>query len=143
MRYVILTVLILLLSLPPVYATTVESALRVVVSAQNPQQQLSRSELNRIFLGKTRKWTHGERVLLSINSEASAMDEFCHTIAHKTPRQFSMYWRKQLYSGHSMLPAQFDADEHVIDYVAEHSGAIGFILSPTNDPRIKEVMIAP
>ncbi|WP_321532405.1 hypothetical protein [uncultured Desulfuromonas sp.] len=124
-------------------ATAGELSLMLVVSKDNPQSQVSLSQLNRIFLGKTRKWEHGDHISLSINTHKAAMEAFCRTIIQKTPRQFSMYWRKQLYSGHSMLPAQFEADEQIINYVAEHSGAIGFILTPINDPRVKEIMIAP
>lgn len=142
MRNVIVAILVLLLSMTTSVAAE-EFSFMLIVSAQNPQNQISMSELNRIFLGKTRKWAHGESIALSINTNEAAMEAFCRTIVKKTPRQFSMYWRKQLYSGHSMLPAQLNGDEPVIDYVCSRSGAVGVILTSTNDPRIKEMVITP
>nr|WP_320050324.1 hypothetical protein [uncultured Desulfuromonas sp.] len=141
MRNVFLAILIFLLGLPT-HAPANEVALRVVASTATSQEEFSLSDLKRIFLGKTRSWRDGEQISLVINTNELAMDQFCRSIVRKTPRQYTMYWRKQLYSGHSMLPVQRDSDEQVIDYLTEHSGAIGFILSPVTDPRIKELMIS-
>lgn len=142
MRAAILTLVILLLSVSG-FAALSEPTLKVVTSAELPEQELTLSELNRIFLGKTRTWQHGERIYLTINTEETTLNAFCQSIVRKTPRQFSMYWRKQLYSGHSMLPVQFDSDEQVVNYLAEHPRAIGFVRSSINDPRVKEITITP
>ncbi len=142
MRNIIAAILIMLLGMTT-SAMADELPVMLIVSADNPINEISRSELKRIFLGKTRKWSHGEHVFITINANESALEKFCRTIVQKTPRQFSMYWRKQLYSGHSMLPTQCEDDEQVLDYVAKHSGAIGFIFTRITDSRIKEMMIAP
>ena len=141
MRKMALLILIFLLGLAT-HATSNEEILRIVAAADTSQEAVSSAELNRIFLGKTRFWKQGAQIFPIINTNKLALEQFCRAIVHKTPRQYTMYWRKQLYAGHSMLPVQRDNDQKVIDYLSEHPGAIGFILSPVSDPRIKELKIS-
>jgi ABC-type phosphate transport system substrate-binding protein len=142
MKGLILALLLVLIALP-LEAVATRDAVSIIVPAGLEIESLDHSAVNRIFLGKTRQWQNRESIVMTVNRDKEAMALFCEQLAHKTPRQFFMYWRKQLYSGHSMLPKQFDTDQQIINFVAEHPNSIGFIASPVTDPRVKELVISP
>ncbi|PLX91539.1 MAG: hypothetical protein C0620_11060 [Desulfuromonas sp.] len=142
MRSLVLALLFVLIALP-LEAVATHDVVSIIVPAGLEVESLDHSAVNRIFLGKTKQWQNHESIIMTVNKDKKAMALFCEQFAHKTPRQFFMYWRKQLYSGHSMLPKNFDTDQQIIDFIGEHPNSIGFIASPITDPRVKELVISP
>lgn len=124
-----------------VFADTVEFS--VIVHPEHSITELSGNEIKRLFLGKMKKWPEGDSVHLVINTSEPTQGSFTREILHKTPRQLSVYWRKALYSGRSMLPLFLADDQQVLDYVAKHRQAISIISSQAVDSRVKRVDIRP
>lgn len=100
-----------------------ESAL---VKANNPTQKLSKRELRKLLLGKTRQWRNGDKVVLATLHGGAAHTQFIKAYVGKTPKQFTNYWRKMLFSGKGRMPKAFRSQKELASFVANHKGALGY-----------------
>lgn len=139
-RYLLGLLLLWLAVSPPL---AMAESFAVIVAANHPVAALSSHQVQRIFLGKMKKWPNGEAVHIAFNSSEPTNGMFTHQVLRKTPRQLSSYWRKALYSGRSMLPLYLADDQQVLDYVADHPNVISVVAEPVTDPRVKRVLIQP
>ena len=51
------------------------------------------------------------------------------------------YWQRQIFAGHNTPPPEVDDDDAVIDFIAEHPGAIGYISSETSVSDVKVIKV--
>ena len=100
-----------------------ESAL---VTANNPVEKLSKRELRRLLLGKTKQWRNGDKVVLATLRGGVAHSQFIEAYVGKTAKQFTNYWRKMLFSGKGRMPKAFRSQRELASFVANHKGALGY-----------------
>lgn len=118
----------LLLLLSSLCLATAEAAqYAVVVHRESPVNALSAKDLQRMFLGKIKRWPDGTSVLLALNTTDPAHDEFTRELLHRTPQQFSTLWRKNLYSGRGMLPYAAANVDELAGYFERHRNAVSYI----------------
>jgi hypothetical protein len=70
-----------------------------IVKADHPSDTISKKDLKKILLGKTKKWDDGSKVVLVILEGGDAHDKFVKKFAGKTAKQFQNFWRKMVFSG--------------------------------------------
>lgn len=115
----------------------------VVANANKMIGSLTANDVERIFLGKMKRWPDGSAVNVVYNDEAMVQTAFSEQFLHRSWRQVSTYWRKKLYSGHSMLPIFVSGHEQVKEYLVNHPDAISYLNSDELDPRVQEIKVAP
>lgn len=112
-----------------VQAQTIE----VIVNGQNPMNDISFKELERIYLGKMTLWENFDeeiRILPSILKENDILtSQIMFATIKKSRTKLNAYWRKKLFSGAGIPPKEFRTSESVVNYVASNPGAIGIISS--------------
>ncbi|MBN2644997.1 MAG: hypothetical protein JXR59_05930 [Desulfuromonadaceae bacterium] len=119
------------------------SRYRVIVHSQQQINTLNQSTIQRLFLGKMKRWPEGLPVEVAINTIEPVSSEFCREILCRTPNQLSVYWRRALYTGSAMLPVFYNSDEEVCAYVANHAGAIGFVSVACDPLSVRTVEVQP
>ena len=125
LRPVIYLLLLLLLS-PCVSAAPVQEYV-VVVHKDHQVDAISRKDLRRMFLGKISHWPDGSVVVPVFTPNAEIHAEFSRTILRKTPTQLSTYWRKNLFSGRSMMPYMAQDRDDLFAYLQRHQNAISYL----------------
>ncbi len=118
------------------------TTLKVVVNAENPMKSLSRADLVRIYLGKKTLWENGQRVQPAMLDEDQAeIRTFIEKDVKRTVDQYRAYWKHMLFSGGGTSPRTFRSGAQVLDFVAREPGAIGLVVAPRTDDKVRVLEI--
>jgi hypothetical protein len=114
----------------------------VVVHHSRDVEALPAIDLQRMFLGKMKKWPDGSSVLPVFNSDEVVHESFTRDLLHKSTYQLNAYWRKRLYSGQGMLPYTAQSHAEILAYLVKHPNAVSYL--PANEvvAPLKSVRVA-
>lgn len=124
-----------------IYAVPLNAEVNVIVNKGVQVKELDAGTMRKIFLGKRTSWSNGERIKLVTLTKGKTYMQFVKDILHMTPQQYSLHWKRALFSGTGMPPKSLNTEEEIIQYVAENEGAIGFVGVDTQDENIVKVNI--
>lgn len=113
----------------------------MVVHKDHQIDALSSTELRRIFLGKRKTWPDGTVVLPVLNPSDTVHADFSRNMLFKSPQQLSTYWRKNLYSGRSMMPYKAESVVDLTDYMNLHKNAISYLSTTELVDTLKPIRI--
>jgi len=113
---------------------------QVIVNADNPLTTISKAQLSKLLLKKEMKWENGKDVLpVDLKENSKTREEFSTQIHGRPVSAIRAFWQKMIFSGRQIPPPEKESDQAVIDYVAEHPGAVGYISSKTAITRVKKL----
>jgi len=101
---------------------------KVIVHAAHPGDAIPRAVLADIFLKKASYWGNGDPIDVvehSIQSELRA--EFSREMLQMEPGAVMAYWHGLLKRERVRPPAVKTSDAEILEYVASHSGSIGYV----------------
>ena len=110
----------------------------IIAHKESPESSLSAKELQEIFLGKRVQWADNSSIHPATVKEDTLHKAFLKQYIKKSPSQWLAHWKRMVFTGNGTPPKQFDSQEELLDYVAETSGAIGYIDEET---AVKNVII--
>ena len=147
MRNVVLFVVFLsIFLLGSVSVADEEGSFKVIIHASNPTEKLTKQEISKLFLKKIKRWENINETVLPIDlvDDSPVRAKFSKEIHGRKISSIKAYWQKQIFSGRGVPPEEKPSDEEVLEYVSEHSGAIGYISesTETNVYDVKVVEIA-
>jgi len=128
-----------ILFLPHSAALAEESV--VICHKSVPDSGLSKKEVEDIFFGKKTRWSDDQKISFVILKSGEAHVSFLSRYVDKTESQFTMYWKKMVFTGEGRLPKAFDTPEDLLRYVSETSGAVGYVPSNAASDRVKTLSI--
>ncbi len=117
-----------------------------VLIIANPQAEitsLGRQKLKSIYLSSRSTWPNGMKIKLTILTADGPHQEFCQNFLNKSAAQLERHWRRQLYSGKALPPAERHTASEVIHYVRTTPGALGFIAGQPRPEGVVTVTISP
>ncbi len=135
-RFTLLLILILML---PASVSAADFA--IIVNRDNPLESLEISEVKKIFLGKKNFWANGDSIDVLLQEEGETHQSFVQNVLDKSPRQFQMYWKRELFSGTGIPPRRHPDDQSVKASVVADPGAIGYIDTRWLDTSIKQLRL--
>ena len=104
------------------------SSFQMIVHSSNPTSRLSKEQIAKLFLRKTRSWGHGLEVqAVDQATGRSVRQAFSQEIHGKEVAWVENYWRMMIFSGRSTPPVELDSDRAVLEYVRANSGAVGYV----------------
>jgi ABC-type phosphate transport system substrate-binding protein len=114
----------------------------VIVNSQNSVSSMKKSELARLFLGKSTSFDNGSKaeVVNQISASASRAS-FDSDLLGKTTSQINAYWSKQMFSGSGTPPEELNGDLAVLQHVAANPNSIGYIEATAVNDAVKVVSI--
>ncbi|HUL49292.1 MAG TPA: hypothetical protein VLT79_04665 [Gemmatimonadales bacterium] len=119
---------------------TVRAQIAVVVNRANPIQNLSLSDLRRLYLGQSVTFANGTRVALVTYPPAQA--RFYNTVLGLSEDRFQRHWMELVFQGQDATPPKAIAVGAELNrFVAEHPGALAFVDLPAVDQSVKIVTI--
>lgn len=89
--------------------------------------ELSAADLGGMVEGKKSNWAGGAKVVLVIQPDNPAHEEFLKSCSSKSPSQFAITWKKIVFTGKGSAPIACANDAEVIAKVASTPGAIGYV----------------
>lgn len=127
-RFPIAVVLLLLATSGCATAGAQSVSFRVIVNAKNPNAELSREEVSRLFLRKVLSWkTGGAAEPVDQAADSPVRRSFSKAVHRKDVEQVKGYWQQLLFTGQGAPPIEKGSDEEVIEFVAKIPGAIGYV----------------
>lgn len=120
-------------------ASSVFAELVVVVNPANANV-LDSKQVQRIFLGKDKKFADGTETI-AVNQEASTQirQDFDQVILGRSSSQVSAYWSKLVFTGKGIPPKELADDAAVIALVAKNPSVIGYISKASVTDAVKIV----
>ena len=106
----------------PVYAE-----IAVIVHPENTSE-LSQKDINRLFLGKLKKFPNGNKVVpLYLAAGHSARDDFNKKVLRKSENQLKAYWSKLIFTGKGNPPDSVGNPADLLEKVASDKSMIAYI----------------
>jgi hypothetical protein len=120
-------------------ATEVAAEVVVVVDARSGIDQLSRSDVVNIFLGRRRVLPNGITALPVDQPTAGGLrGEFYRKLVDKDLAAINAYWARLIFSGKTTPPLPAASAAEVLHIVSK-PGGIGYIERSQLDPRLRVV----
>lgn len=119
-----------------------QAPLAVIVQTGSPVKQLTKGEVLNLFLGRQKHLAEGVPALpVDQVSPESIWAGFYRLLVNKELSQINTYWARLHFSGQSRPPRRFQSSEEVINFVASHPGAIGYVEEGKVDRRVRVVLV--
>lgn len=112
----------------------------VVVVHPSNDAALDKKSVQRIFLGKEKKFSNGKEVLVLNQAPASsARSTFDTDTLGRSSAQIAAYWSKLVFTGKGIPPKELDDDAAVLAIVSANPNAIGYIDSASVSDAVKAI----
>ena len=111
--------------------------LRVIGNRSVPVASLDQKMVRNIYLGKTKLWSNGMKVVFVILDKGETQDAFLKKYVKKNHSTFTRYWKKKVFTGGGQAPLSFKKERDLVAFVEKTKGAIGFVASGANTDQVK------
>jgi len=114
----------------------------VIIGNRNlPFDTISKKDLVDIFKQKKTMWDNNEKLHISLLEGGETHKLFLWTYLRKTPIQYTLYWKKLVFTGKGSIPITFRAEKNLMKHVALTGGTIGYISDKIKPRRVKIIKI--
>ncbi|MGJ8679320.1 phosphate ABC transporter substrate-binding protein [Paraglaciecola sp.] len=112
----------------------------VVVVHPSNDAALDKKSVQRIFLGKSNKFSGGkEAIPINQVPSSSTRNSFDSDTLGRSSSQVSAYWSKLVFTGKGIPPKEVDNDAAVISVIADNQNAIGYVDSAAVTGAVKAI----
>lgn len=140
LRFITLTLTLCTLSGVVIPGVTNAGDVIVITHPSVDIEQLSKDDVMRIFLAKSKTYPNEKPAIPVIPKEGSSTRQrFESSVFAKTPMQVKAYWTRLLFTGRGNPPLTLESDEAIKKKVAETPNAIGYIDSASLDDSVRVV----
>ncbi len=114
----------------------------VIIGNRNlPFDTISKKELADIFKQKKTMCDNNEKLHVVLQDGGETHKLFLWTYLRKTPIQYTLYWKKLVFTGKGSIPITFRSEKNLLKHVALTGGAIGYISNKIKPRRVKVIKI--
>jgi ABC-type phosphate transport system substrate-binding protein len=109
-----------------------ETPYKLIVHQSNPLTAVSREELSKIFLKKTRRWPDNRPAQpVDLNDASPVRARFSRDVHDRALSAVLAYWRQKIFSGAGVPPPEKRSDAEIIAYVSANPNAVGYVSAAT------------
>jgi ABC-type phosphate transport system substrate-binding protein len=139
MKRIMLTVLAILLWMGSAYKA--EAQLIVIANPNVRTNEISRNDLRDIFTGTVTTLPDGNQVIPVLLKPGTEYEEFLQIFIGKSDTEYRAGWRALVFAGKTSMPLRLEPDNAVVDFVAHHNGAIGYINETSPHQSVKVLVV--
>lgn len=103
------------------------STLAVIVSKESNINSITKKDLSRIFLSKTKRFPNGEKSITIELSNVKYQSIFYKKVSNKNLKQLKKYWLKMIFTGLAMPPKKVNSIQELINFIKSNPNAISYI----------------
>jgi periplasmic binding family protein len=133
------------LSLPSLSHSNLQRGdLAIIVNKSNPVQNLSLGELREYFLAERRHWSTRQKIRVAMREPGSPEREVVLRLVCGMSRDqdFTTHFLRAKFSEQVMEePRNLDSTPNMIKFVANVSGAIGYVRADEVDPLVRVIRV--
>ena len=113
----------------------------VFVNNNVPDSELTRMEIQNIYLGRKDRWSDNQRIIFTTLGQGRCQEAFISQYVQRTSTQFDNYWKRQIFTGQGQPPRSFASESDLIDHVSRTTGAVGYSCTPPDTGKVKVLTI--
>lgn len=114
----------------------------VIVNAKNPKSSVRRDFLADAFLKKLTVWDHDEKIYpVDQRPSAPVRAAFSKSVLKRSVAAVRQYWLQRIFSGRDVPPPEVASDAQVVQFVASHAGAVGYVSPSATLHGVKVVQV--
>jgi len=115
---------------------------QVIVNAANGVVSVDRKFLSDTFLKKTTRWGNGELIRpVDQHALSEVRRRFTEQVLNRSVTAVRSYWQQVIFSGRDVPPPELAGDAEVVEYVNQHTGAIGYVSGGASTAGAKVVAV--
>lgn len=100
----------------------------VIVHPKRPVARVDRKFLAEVFFRRATRWPDDTPIQpVDLGPESAARGRFSEEVLSRSVSSVQSYWQQRIFSGEGLPPPELPDDGAVVDYVASHPGAIGYV----------------
>ena len=126
-----------LLAVASIFALPTQAQVIVIVNPAVAASSISKGELHKVFADGASSLKDGSHVVPVLLRQGPSHAEFVSTYLGTSPVGLVIIWRGLTMSGQGTMPKTFDSEPEVVEYVAHHPTAIGYIGKATPHEGVK------
>jgi ABC-type phosphate transport system substrate-binding protein len=115
--------------------------IKIIANPNVGASEISRDELNRIFLMTKTSLQGTSHVEPVLESAGAAHKTFLREYIGRTDVALMTYYRSLVFTGKASIPKAFSSDSGLIEYVAKTKGAIGYVSASANTTGVKTLKV--
>ncbi len=124
------------------FVSSARSEIVVVVSAASPISSLSKNQVAKIFLGKSRRFPDGSKAAPLNQSEGNLeRDAFYQLVSGKSPAQVKAHWSKLIFTGRGQPPKEAANNDTVKQLLTNNGVNISYVDRTAVDDSVKIVAL--
>lgn len=125
-------------------AACAQAELAIIAHPGNPLNSIDQTEVERIFLGRSRSFPGGGSVKPLDQAPGNAMREkFFTRVLNMTEAQVTGYWSRRMFSGKGTPPDTLADDLAVKERVANDPTSLGYVREDVVDSSVKVLLLIP
>jgi len=117
------------------------SEISIITNPANDTVSLTQDELRKIFTGKKRSWQNGNRIMIILMKRGSLHDHFLEEVVKQNSTQFSIAWKKLIFTGKAPLLNYAQSEEEMVEMVRRYPHAIGYVGPQSDLEGVKTIFI--
>lgn len=128
----------------PFRSTPQRGDLAIIVHKSNPVQNLTMSELREYFLAERSHWSTQQKIRVAMRESGSPERETVLRLVLRMNRDqdFTTYFLRAKFSEQVIdEPRNLDSTSNMIKFVANVSGAIGYVRADDVDPSVRVIKV--
>ncbi len=130
----IISAVILVILLPNIVQGESGPEKFIFIANLTPQQTITVESVKDLFLGKRKLWPDGNAVKVAIPGEKYPFAKvIARSIYNTSINGMKKFWLSLVFQGRVKSPTLLKSAEEIIQYVAEHQGAIGVVPAKTKN----------
>lgn len=113
----------------------------IVVSDNLDITNISKSDLEDIFLGRKTLWNNGKRIKIALSSQnAEKLNKFLVDNIGQNKRRFKKHWLKKVFSGYGIAPKIFNKNDKALAFAKKQDNSISYIIIE-NDTQLQGIKV--
>ncbi len=114
----------------------------VIVNKSNAVQEMTKTEVTGIFMGRYQSFKNGVFALpLDQQSDGENRASFYAALTGRNLSFINAYWTRLLFTGRATPPKELSDDNSVVNLVKTNLNAIGYVDSSINAEALKDVKV--
>lgn len=124
--------------------TAAHAGVAVIAHPSVKLSGISKSDLSKIYLGKSKSYPNGKAVQpIDQGTSSKARRHFNQKVLKMSEREIKSHWSKRMFTGKGQPPKIIEGDDAVKEWVADHPQALGYIDGAAVDASVKVLLIIP
>jgi len=116
--------------------------LAIVVNKSNPLENLSITDLRKIFLGQRSHWPHGRHIAVLMMDTGPERETMLREVYQMSEREYRIHFLRGMFAEDVLVVPKTLADPVVMrKFIFNAPGAIGYLLPRDLDPSVKVLRI--